>query len=332
VLPIHPHGVKSKPNALVLLEPSTEPRSGLDAAPRINVRCLDMSLPTTRIRRLAAGALAVLAAAGAAVATLAQPRPQPTPFAPGFLLLSSRELPRERGATVRVFTLRREKGNRSPITLVIAAVPAHSARLEVREVRQEGPARTTYANGPCPTAIAAVNGSFFYHDADGYRPMGLVRIDGQTIQGPSPRTSGGFLASDGRSIRIVPRKAPAPALAARFAVESSPILIEGGKSGMRADDGLRFDRIGVGAADSGAMVVLGAFGVAQKAVSLWEFEGLARAAAARVDEHIADMLAMDGGPSAHLFLPDENGGVLYGQPGRIYTPNMVCVGLKPLPR
>lgn len=284
------------------------------------------------IRRLIAGALAILVAAGAAVAQVSQPRPKPTLFAPGFLLVSSRDLPRSRGAKVRVFTLQRAKGNSAPITLVMALAPGHSARLEVREVRKDGPARATYANGPCPAALASVNGSFFYHDANGFRPMGLVRVDGQTLQGPSPRTSGGFLASDGQSVRIVPKRTPAAALAARYAVESSPILIQNGKSGMRADDGLRFDRIGVGQADSGAMIAAGAFGVAQKAVSLWEFEALVEAAAGDLGERVTDMLAMDGGPSAHLFLPDEAGSVLYGQPGRIYTPNMVCLSLKPLAR
>jgi len=295
------------------------------------MRLSGMILARTPIRRLLAGALAILVA-GAAMAQANPPRPRPTPFAPGFLLVSSRDLPRSRGAKVRVFTLRREKGNAAPITLVMAVAPGHSARLEVRDVKVDGLARTTYANGPCPTALATVNGSFFYHDARGFRPMGLVRVDGQTLQGPSPRTSGGFLTSDGQSIRVVPKRTPDLALAARYAVESSPILIQNGKSGMRADDGLRFDRIGVGQAKGGAMIAVGAFGVAQKAVSLWEFEALVRAAADTLGERVTDMLAMDGGPSAHLFLPDENGGVLYGQPGRIYTPNMVCLSLKPLPR
>jgi hypothetical protein len=285
---------------------------------------LNMTAPSPPIRRIVISALGLLLAAGAAAAE--PPRPM-APFAPGFLLIDVRELPRDQGAIVKIWTLRRAKGSRSPITLVMARAPSGAAHIEVRSVLKDGPARSTYAAEPCADALAAINGSLFYHDERGYRPMGLVRVDGQTLQGPSPRTSGGFLASDGRSVSIVAKATPGPAQAARFAVESSPILIRDGRSGMRSDDGRRFDRVGAGTTREGSVMLMGAFGLAQQAVSLWEFEALAQAAAQASGERMADMLAMDGGPSAHLWLGGESGGTLFGQSGRIYTPNKVCLKL-----
>ncbi len=254
--------------------------------------------------------------------------PRPGPFAEGFLMVERRDVARDGGARVRVFTLRRERGAASPIILVMAIAPKRSAWAEVRPVLIDGPARATYARNTCPGALAAVNGSFFYHDARGYRPMGLVQVDGRTVQPPSPRRSGGFLVSDGKTFRVVPKSAPAPALAARFAVESAPILIQRGRNGMRADDMQRHDRVAGGVTAAGDLVLVGAFTASGSTVSLWEFEKLVRAAAADLGEAPADVLAFDGGPSAHLFLPGADGGELFGQLGRIYTPNVVCIGVR----
>ncbi len=270
----------------------------------------------------------LLAAAGTALA----PSPRPRPFADGFVLLERRDIARDGGARARVFTLKRDRGAASPITLVLAIAPKRAAWASVRPVQVDGPARATYAQHACPGALAAVNGSFFHHDARGYRPMGLVRVDGRTAQPPSPRRSGGFLISDGSTFRVVPKATPAAALAARFAVESAPILIQNGRNGMRADDMQRHDRVAGGVTGDGDLVLAGAFTASGSTVSLWEFEKLIRAAATDMSERLADVLAFDGGPSAHLFLPGPgagpDGGELFGQPGRIYTPNVVCIGVR----
>lgn len=249
-----------------------------------------------------------------------------SPFTPGFKLLKSAAYD-HRGGTVATWTIQRDRRD-TEITLVMATAPARRARLEVRPVLRDGPARPTYAEGPCQDALAVVNGSFFYKDEQGARPMGLVRVDGQTVQGPSPRTSGGFLTSDGRTLRIVPKRTPAPALAARFAVESAPILIEAGASGMRSNDGQRYDRVAVGVTRDGDLIAVGAFAAGQATVSLWEFEKLAREAARRQGDEIVDLIAMDGGPSAHFYVPDAPKQSLHGWLGRIYTPNVVCIGVR----
>jgi len=272
------------------------------------------------ILRTALTALTLLAAVPATAQA-------PRPFVPGFALLASSSQG-VRGGEVSSFTLRRN-GRESSIALVMAIAPKARAWASVRTVLREGPARATYVQGPCQDALAVVNGSFFYKDERGYSPMGLVRVDGAALQGPSPRTSGGFLTSDGRTVAIVPKGKPAAALKARFAVESAPILIADGASGMRSNDGRRYDRVAVGITADGDLMAIGAFGPSQASVSLWEFEKLAREAAARRGERIADLIAMDGGPSAHLYLPGGPAKAgLYGHLGRIYTPNVVCIGVR----
>ena len=60
-------------------------------------------------------------------------------------------------------------------------------------------------------------------------------------------------------------------------------------------------------------------------VSLFEFEQLCRGAARATSEAITDLIAMDGGPSAHLWLPPL--GRLYGARSSIYLTNLVTIGL-----
>lgn len=276
---------------------------------------------------LAACALAL--AAGAAIAQ-ARNRLQQPEFIPGFRVLLSGDGV-ERGGHIAQWALARTARQGQTVSLVMAIAPKASAWVSVRPVLKDGPARPTYVQGPCQDALAVVNGSFFYRDAMGARPMGLVRVEGSTVQGPSPRTSGGFLTSDGRSIRIVLKGQPQRALGARFAVESAPILIWNGRNGMRSDDRQRHDRVGVGITEDGDIVVVGAFGPAAAGVSLWEFEKLVRQAAIHQGERMADFIALDGGPSAHFYMPggDGKGGALLGHKGAIYTPNVVCVGVRP---
>jgi hypothetical protein len=152
--------------------------------------------------------------------------------------------------------------------------------------------------------------------------MGLVRIDGRTRVRTSARRSGGFLLIDGRTVRVVDRSQTAIAEAAPWAVESSPVLIHGGADGMRGDDGARADRVAVGVTTSGRPILLGAFGPGQDCISLFEFGRLARAAATAHGEAVADLLAMDGGPSAHLFLP---GRTLYGASSSIFLTNLIAL-------
>lgn len=274
----------------------------------------------------------VVLVGGAAVAQVPKgirPRPGKSEFIPGFnILLTGNRA--ERGGHVAQWSLARTAREGQTVTLVMAIAPKARAWVSVRPVLKDGPARPTYIQGPCQDAVAVVNGSFFYRDDKGARPMGLVRVDGRTVQGPSPRTSGGFLTSDGRSIRIVLKSQPEKAASARFAVESAPILIWNGRNGMRSDDRKRHDRVGMGITEDGDLVMVGAFGPAAAGVSLWEFEKLVRQAAIYQGERMVDFIAFDGGPSAHLYLPggEGKGGALFGQKGPIYTPNVVCLGVR----
>lgn len=265
---------------------------------------------------------ALVTAGLAAVASLGAGRP---PAWPGFQLAARRALPAPAGCTITEFTLRRATGADAPVQLVWAQGSAAASTIHIIPVERRGAPDPLYRGVALPpNTLAAINGSFFEgrSGAPDERPMGLLRIAGQTRIRTSRRRGGGFLIVDGRTVRVVDRSQTAVAEAARGAVESSPVLIYRGANGMRRDDAVRYDRVAAGVTVSGRPLLLGAFGRGQDCISLYEFERLARAAAAAHGEAITDLIAMDGGPSAHMLLP---GGTLYGATRSIYLTNLIAL-------
>lgn len=264
---------------------------------------------------------AVFLAASAVVAA-----PEPAPFAPGWSIeRHAREtLVAARQGRIDVWQLRRRVDQSAPLTLVFAVLPEARNRASIAHVDREGATSSVYSPGFCPGAIAVSNGNFFVDDAQGKRPLGLLRVDGRLIAQTSRRRTGGFLTVDGQGrVAVLPRAMAAQARAAASAVESTPIIILGGRDAMRGDQRDRFDRIAVGHARDGATVMVGAFAQDQQSVSLAEFAKLVLAAAASQQVALEGMLAMDGGPSAHLWFPAA--GVLYGHRGPAYLPSAICV-------
>ena len=109
------------------------------------------------------------------------------------------------------------------------------------------------------------------------------------------------------------------------AIESSPILIRHGASGMKRDDHIRADRVAAGVTSDGDVVLFAVVGQGNDAVSLYEFEELIQAAAAVRGKTLADVIAFDGGPSAHLWIPGQE--IFLGQTRSIYLTDVVCVGV-----
>ena len=274
-----------------------------------------MTLPTRR--HLITG-LGLAALAGPAFA-------RDAPW-PGFALAQRRVLPSPQGTRIAQWTLVRAAEGREPVTLVWAQARGPSAAMRIVPVDRRGLASPLYRGVALPGAVAAINGSFF-EGSPGQpdeRTMGLIRLNGVTRRAPSGRRSGGFLAISPGGPRIVSRARTPEALAAPNAIESSPILILNGQSGMRADDRVPADRVAAGVTRSGAVVLVGAFALGQDTVSLFQFEQLARRAAIAEGEVLSGLIAMDGGPSAHLYLPAS--GRLYGSPSSIFLTNLVAIG------
>jgi hypothetical protein len=210
----------------------------------------------------------------------------------------------------------------APIELIVVTLDKKT-KARIQPVLQQGSASSLYAPELCPGALIVANGSFYTRSGEKTEPLGLVRIAGKTLAKPSERRSGGFLIINNGRVQILPRSASARALTAEDAIESTPIVVKGGTTDMRSDDRVRFDRVGVGTISKGRTVVIGAFADDQDSISLYEFSVLARAAVATTGARLKDFLSMDGGPSAHIYLPVGNR--LFGYRGPAFLPNAICI-------
>ena len=212
------------------------------------------------------------------------------------------------------------------IDLVVARIRRGRYAASIRPVMKLGAASDLFTRRLCDGAAMVVNGSFYIRRGERTRPLGLVRIDRRQLSAPSRRRSGGFLTVTRGVVEVLPRSRQAEAMRADDAIETTPILIDRGTDAMRSDDGIRFDRVGVGVTASGDLLAIGAFGQAQDTVSLAEFGVLARGALARTGQQVATLIALDGGPSAHLYFPAS--GRLFGARGPVFLPNAVCVAIR----
>lgn len=219
------------------------------------------------------------------------------------------------------WTLRRDRApGGGPVTLVLVTLPRGTARARIVPVSRGGSSTDLFRPALCPGGVA-INGGFFLRRGAIRTALGLVRVNGRTLSKPSRRRSGGLLAINDGELEVLPRREIARALRATDAIESTPVVIEGRRNAMRSDDGVRFDRVAIGRAADGGLLIVGAFGRNQDSVSLWELGVLARAAMKAQGGLVQDLLAMDGGPSAHILFGDR----LFGYRGPAYLPNAVCV-------
>jgi hypothetical protein len=248
----------------------------------------------------------------------------PTEFAPGLNIVArnSTSGPLHRLDSWRL--QRKQDRTSALIDLVVVTFPDKGTTAHIQPVLKRASATSLFTPALCPRAIVVVNGSFYVRDGDQTAPLGLVRVGGKTLASASLRRSGGFLVVNDGKIEVLPRAAKARAQVATDAIESTPIVVRNGANDMRSDDHVRFDRVGVGTATNGRTVVIGAFADDQDSVSLYEFSTLARAAVAATGARLMDLIAMDGGPSAHVYLPGLKR--MYGYRGAAYLPNAICIG------
>jgi hypothetical protein len=227
------------------------------------------------------------------------------------------------GGRVGIWQLRRATANDEPIKLVLVILPTNRYRAAIQHVNRFGPTASIYATGLCDRGVVVVNGNFFIDTDNVKSPLGLLKVKGRVINGVSSRKTGGFLAvkPDG-TITIFIRSEAKQAELATDVVESTPVLIHDGMDVMRGDDHVKFDRVAVGNARHGDLIFVGAFANQQKALSLAELARLAAAAARTRGVEINGLLAMDGGPSAHLWLPTAK--TLHGARGPTYLPSAIC--------
>ncbi len=220
--------------------------------------------------------------------------------------------------------VRRQSGE--TFTIVLAILPQTRFRAWIDPANRGGIAPALFGGDVCRGAAIAINGSFYWRRKGEARPLGLVRVGGRTLIAPSSRRYGGFLAIRNGNVAVLRRTMVERATTADDAIEATPILVWNGASDMKSDDGVRFDRVAIGETRDGSVAIVGAFGTDQRTVTLVEMGRIAIAASASEGRSLTTLLALDGGPSAHVALPGARR--IYGDRGGMFLPNAICVSAR----
>lgn len=158
-----------------------------------------------------------------------------------------------------------------------------------------------------PETLAILNGGFFGLDREGNKiPLGLVVANGRRTSRRHPWKTGGVLIARPTDLAITPiaQFVDGPEIAQ--ALQSKPILVEGGKDGMRGPDRERFDRSAVLLSATGAIAFVAVTEPQGKAATLAEVSRFLLSFRFTDGSGASMALAMDGGPGVHLYVPSLN--------------------------
>lgn len=227
------------------------------------------------------------------------------------------------GAVLLEWRLEDRAGAGRALDVVVVVVPGGAAHWRLLGADVAGPRAATLAGLACPGAVALTSGGFFVNvDGGGFAPLGLAVSDGLELSPFAPRRWGGVLVRRGPSSAIVPLAEFDAASSFDQALQSSPILIADGTNDMLADDGRLDNRVAVALGGQGAMIVMGAFR-GGGAVSLHTLADLLLALEPAAGIRVDSALALDGGSSAQILLPD--GDRTWGSSIAGYMPNALCL-------
>jgi len=227
---------------------------------------------------------------------------------------------------LQVWSLPNDDQNNGILSLVAVTARSPIPNFEVIDVRKEGRIFTLLGELKCRSPVALSNGGFYFEDDAGFpQPLGLVISAGQKKNDFRRRKFGGFAVLNKQRVDIIPVDSVSAAREAYQAIQSSPILVYRGQNDMFSDRGVKFNRTAIGITDSGNVVLLGAFRPRGSAVSLYEFAELIVSLKLHGGPRIEAALALDGGPSSQIIIPET--GDIFGYDGPNYLPNAICLNV-----
>ena len=240
------------------------------------------------------------------------------------------DLPNTRVNELRLCALE-DKNIESPkygLSIVWLVIPGSTGEWKIAEPRVFSNANEVFNKAAAPEDFVVQNGGFFENGPNETRfPLGLIIADGMQRNPKVDWGSGGILLRSRDEARIVPLPAFGNEPGITEAIQSKPILVKDGKSGIYTSRPEYFNRTAVGLDASGNYICIGAFTDNGDAVSLYEFAELLIRLREIGGPSIQDALALDGGPSAHIYIPSIH--KHYGYATDNYVPNVLRFCPKP---
>jgi hypothetical protein len=172
------------------------------------------------------------------------------------------------------------------------------------------------------TQFTVIDGGFFDARDDGTKtPVGLVITEGEEKNQKSNWPTGGIILRKQSETMIVEVAAFTPQKDISEALQSIPIVVKGGKRDVFNSRPEYFNRTAIGLDSSDNYVGVGVFADNGDAVSAFEFAELLQRLREVGGRSIQDALALDAGPSAHIYIPSIQ--KHFGYATENYVPNIL---------
>jgi len=220
------------------------------------------------------------------------------------------------------------QSSRVGLEVIWVEFPQADFQPDVVTVRRFGDPGKTLAASKDSNTIAIINGGYFgTDDGRAFYPLGLIISNGARTSKIWPWRSGGFLSvnRDGTvNITEVTTFVLSPNI--KEAVQSKPLLVNNGHRSIRSNDHQLSNRTAFGLGKDGSLVLVGAFSSTNSAVSLYEFSEILATDKQRGGAGLDMVLNLDGGPGAHLSIPQLK--LDFGVVTETYIPNCIRVRRK----
>jgi phosphodiester glycosidase len=208
------------------------------------------------------------------------------------------------------------------LSLVWIVMPVGEVEWTISEPRVSANVNAIFARTAGAEDIIVESGGYFGDKEDGTKmPIGLVFTAGHQTSAKARWQSGGILVKKNAETKIVPTSAFTAKEAITEALQSKPILVKDGATGILSNRPEFFNRTAVGSDAAGNYICAGAFTDDGRAVSLFEFAELLCRLREIGGPMIHDALALDGGPSSHIYIPSIQ--KHFGYTGDRYVPNVL---------
>jgi phosphodiester glycosidase len=249
-----------------------------------------------------------------------------TPWINAFLKnkINSIEIPNDRVHGLQLNVLQETNPNSSKhgLSVVWIAMPATEVGWRISEPRIVANVNATFEETAAAADIVVESGGYFGNKDDGSPiPLGLVIAAGE-LKNPKVRwQSGGVIVMKNGETKIMPIAAFTMNNAITEALQSKPIVVKNQAMDILSNQPDFYNRTAVGLDVGGGYVCVGAFAENGHAVTLFEFAELLCRLHDIGGPKLNDALALDGGPSSHLYIPSIH--KHFGYAGDRYVPNVL---------